>query len=128
MAADSDEAMAWLERTYGGPRDPSQLDATRFTRWNMVVAYCAGKAASSPTVTEEMVKRGARTADPKDWARVDLLRKAAIDYRENPDLDEHTATQLEADCERKANNLALPSLARARACLTAALAPEEGRK
>ncbi|UIJ43745.1 hypothetical protein LZK98_11650 [Sphingomonas cannabina] len=41
------EAHEWVRKAYREPEDLSQLDAFRFTRWNMAVAYQARKDAAT---------------------------------------------------------------------------------
>lgn len=38
----SEQIQAWIGRAYRAPEDKTQIDAKRFTRWNMEVAYLAG--------------------------------------------------------------------------------------
>lgn len=38
----SDAIQHWIKLAYREPEDKSRLDAARFTRWNMEVAYRAG--------------------------------------------------------------------------------------
>lgn len=54
-----DEVHRWIRLAYREPKDPAQVDAPRFTRWNMEVAYCAGWAAA--LVEVEISQRQTRT-------------------------------------------------------------------
>ena len=46
MSEASDQIQDWIRRAYREPEDKSLLDAPRFTRWNMEVAFRAGIEAA----------------------------------------------------------------------------------
>jgi hypothetical protein len=52
----SEEVQAWIKQAYREPENKGLIDAPRFTRWNMEVAFQAGYEAVRTQTAQEDVR------------------------------------------------------------------------